>query len=405
MRSRLLAYNPRMRPLWPNQTQESGMQVQRRVWLAAGVLGVVALGAGFWGFSGRHEAPQAAAQPAGIPVTLARVAREDLTQNLDGIGTVTSLASVLVRPQVEGQLTALLVEEGQMVKQGELLATIDDRAIKAALEQAEATKQSNQAQLRIVEQDLARYQTLIQRGSISRQTVEQSEAEAARLRATLRGNDATIDAERVRLSYTRITSPVAGRVGIRNVDVGNLLRTNDSNGLFTVTQMSPISVVFALPQENLPQLQPLMKSDSPVIARSRDGGQLLGEGHLRSIDNQVASSTGTIRVRAVFDNKDGQLWPGQFVAIDLQSGVLHNGLVLDSRAVRRGLDGAFVFRIEDGKAQKVPVRIVEEVDGRTIVEGLAVDDEVVLDGHSRLTPGARVDVQGDVQTLARRNEP
>jgi len=381
------------------------MQGQRRVWLAAGLLGVTALGAGIWGFAGRHEAPQAAAQAAGVPVTLARVAREDLTQNIDGVGTVTSLASVLVRPQVEGQLTALLVEEGQMVKQGELLATIDDRAIKAALEQAEATKQSNQAQLRIVEQDLARYQTLIQRGSISRQTVEQSEAEAARLRATLRGNDATIDAERVRLSYTRITSPVAGRVGIRNVDVGNLLRTNDSNGLFSVTQMSPISVVFALPQENLPQLQPLMTGDSPVVARSRDGGQLLGEGHLRSIDNQVASSTGTIRVRAVFDNKDGKLWPGQFVAIDLQSGVLHNGLVLDSRAVRRGLDGAFVFRIEDGKAQKVPVRIVEEVDGRTIVEGLAVDDEVVLDGHSRLTPGARVEVQGDVQALARRSEP
>nr|WP_294974249.1 efflux RND transporter periplasmic adaptor subunit [uncultured Pseudomonas sp.] len=381
------------------------MQGQRRVWLAAGVLGVAALGVGFWGFAGRHEAPQAAAQTAGVPVTLARVAREDLTQNLDGVGTVTSLHSVLVRPQVEGQLTALLVEEGQMVKEGELLATIDDRAINAALEQAEATRQSNQAQLRIVEQDLVRYQTLSQRGSISRQTLEQTEAEAARLRATLRGNQATIDAERVRLSYTRITSPVAGRVGIRNVDVGNLLRTNDSSGLFTVTQMSPISVVFALPQESLPQLQPLMKGDSPVIARSRDGGQLLGEGHLRSIDNQVASSTGTIRVRAVFDNKDDQLWPGQFVAIDLQSGVLRNGLVLDSRAVRRGLDGAFVFRIEDGKAQKVPVRIVQEVDGRTLVEGLAADDEVVLDGHSRLTPGARVDVQGDVQTLARRSEP
>lgn len=381
------------------------MQGQRRVWLAAGVLGVVALGAGFWGFSGRHEAPLAAAQPAGIPVTLARVAREDLMQNLDGVGTVTSLHSVQVRPQVEGQLTALMVEEGQMVEKGQLLATIDDRAINADLELAEATKQSNQAQLRIVEQDLARYQTLIQRGSISRQTVEQSEAEAARLRATLRGNQATIDAERVRLSYTRITSPVAGRVGIRNVDVGNLLRTNDSNGLFSVTQMSPISVVFSLPQENLQQLQPLLAEDSPVVAHSRDGGQLLGEGHLQSIDNQVASSTGTIRVRAVFDNKDGKLWPGQFVTVDLRSGVLRGGLVLDSRAVRRGLDGAFVFRIEGGKAVMTPVRVLQDIDGRSLIEGLAVDDEVVLDGHSRLTPGARVDVQGDVQTLARRSQP
>ncbi len=224
------------------------------------------------------------------------------------------------------------------------------------------------------------------------------------MRATLRGNDATINAERVRLSYTRITSPVAGRVGIRNVDVGNLVRTNDSRGLFSVTQMAPISVVFALPQEQLPQLQALLGGEAPVRAYSRDGGSSLGEGHLRSIDNQVDSSTGTIRVRAVFDNKGGQLWPGQFVAIGLRSGVLHNGLVLDSRAVRRGLEGAFVFRIEDGKAQKVPVRIVAEVDGRTIVEGLAVDDEVVLDGHSRLTPGARVEVQGDVQALAQAAE-
>ncbi|MCP8464720.1 efflux RND transporter periplasmic adaptor subunit [Pseudomonas sp. ZM23] len=381
------------------------MRGQRRVWVAAGVLGAAIVAAGLWGIGGRQDAPRAAAQPAGIPVTLARVAHEDLTQNIDGVGTVTSLHSVLVRPQVEGLLTALLVEEGQMVEKGQLLATIDDRAIAAALEQAEATRQSNQAQLRIVEQDLQRYRTLSQRGSISRQILEQTEAEAARLRGTLRGNQATIEAERVRLSYTRITSPVAGRVGIRNVDVGNLLRTNDSSGLFTVTQMSPISVVFALPQETLPRLQPLLGGAAPVVAHSRDGGELLGEGHLNSIDNQVASSTGTIRARAVFDNPDGKLWPGQFVTVDLRAGVLRNGLVLDSRAVRRGLDGAYVFRIEEGKAQKVPVRIVQEVEGRSLIEGLAAGDEVVLDGHSRLTPGARVEIQGDAQALARRSQP
>ncbi|MDN6873137.1 efflux RND transporter periplasmic adaptor subunit [Pseudomonas citronellolis] len=379
------------------------MQAQgRRIGMAAGLLGVVLAGALAWGLGARQGEPRAAAAAPGVPVTLVRVAREDLAQNLAGVGTVTSLHSVLLRPQVEGQLTALLVEEGQLVERGQLLATIDDRAIAAALEQAEATRQSNQAQLRIVEQDLQRYRTLIERGSISRQILEQQEAQAAQLRATLRANQATIDAERVRLSYTRITSPVAGRVGIRNVDVGNLLRTNDDSSLFSVTQIAPISVVFALPQESLPRLQPLLGGDTLVSAYSRDGGQLLGEGRLRSIDNQVASSTGTIRVRAVFDNPDGKLWPGQFVAVDLRTGVLRDGLVLDSRAVRRGLEGAFVYRVVDGKAEVVPVRVLQEVDGRSLVEGLEAGEAVVLDGHSRLVPGARVEVLGEAPALALR---
>ncbi len=383
------------------------MQAQgRRIGMAAGLLGVVLAGALAWGLGARQDEPRAAAAAPGVPVTLVRVVREDLAQNLAGIGTVTSLHSVLLRPQVEGQLTALLVEEGQLVERGQLLATIDDRAIAAALEQAEATRQSNQAQLRIIEQDLQRYRTLIERGSISRQILEQQEAQAAQLRATLRANQATIDAERVRLSYTRITSPVAGRVGIRNVDVGNLLRTNDDSSLFSVTQIAPISVVFALPQESLPRLQPLLGGDTPVSAYSRDGGQLLGEGRLRSIDNQVASSTGTIRVRAVFDNPEGRLWPGQFVAMELRTGVLRDGLLLDSRAVRRGLEGAFVYRVVDGKAEVAPVRVLQEVDGRSLVEGLEAGEAVVLDGHSRLAPGARVEVLGEAPALAlRRSRP
>ncbi|MCY1302987.1 Multidrug resistance protein MdtA [compost metagenome] len=169
-----------------------------------------------------------------------------------------------------------------------------------------------------------------------------------------------------------------------------------------MTQISPISVVFSLPQESLSQLHTLLGGATPVIAYTRDGGRKLAEGRLQSLDNQVASSTGTVRVRATFDNAGSQLWPGQFVAISVQAGVLDDRLVLPSKAVRRGLEGNFVFRIEDGKAQAVPVTVAQDVDGVSVVEGLAAGDQVVLDGHSRLTPGARVEVVGGGDAVARR---
>ncbi|MNZ33177.1 Multidrug resistance protein MdtA precursor [compost metagenome] len=371
-------------------------------WLVLALLLAVGGAALYWGVARHASAPQAAAAPPGVPVVLAQVERKDVAQNLSGIGTVTSLHNVVLRTQVDGQLTQVLVEEGQLVERGQLLATIDDRAIKALLAQAEAARLNSEAQLRIVEQDLQRYRLLYADRAVSKQVLDQQEAQAAQLRATLKSNQALIDAERVRLSYTRITSPVSGRVGIRNVDPGNLLRVSDAIGLFTVTQIAPISVVFSLPQESLSQLHTLLGGATPVIAYTRDGGRKLAEGRLQSLDNQVASSTGTVRVRATFDNAGSQLWPGQFVAISVQAGVLDDRLVLPSKAVRRGLEGNFVFRIEDGKAQAVPVSVAQDVDGVSVVEGLAAGDQVVLDGHSRLTPGARVEVVGGGDAVARR---
>ncbi|MCY1415001.1 Multidrug resistance protein MdtA precursor [compost metagenome] len=371
-------------------------------WLVLALLLAVGGAALYWGVARHASAPQAAVAPPGVPVVLAQVERKDVAQNLSGIGTVTSLHNVVLRTQVDGQLTQVLVEEGQLVERGQLLATIDDRGIKALLAQAEAARLNSEAQLRIVEQDLQRYRLLYADRAVSKQILDQQESHAAQLRATLKSNQALIDAERVRLSYTRITSPVSGRVGIRNVDPGNLLRVSDAIGLFTVTQISPISVVFSLPQESLSQLHTLLGGATPVIAYTRDGGRKLAEGRLQSLDNQVASSTGTVRVRAIFDNAGSQLWPGQFVAISVQAGVLDDRLVLPSKAVRRGLEGNFVFRIEDGKAQAVPVTVAQDVDGVSVVEGLAAGDQVVLDGHSRLTPGARVEVVGGGDAVARR---
>ncbi|MBO3274432.1 efflux RND transporter periplasmic adaptor subunit [Pseudomonas schmalbachii] len=371
-------------------------------WLVLALLLAAGGAALYWGVVRQASAPRAAAAPPGVPVVLAQVERKDVAQNLSGIGTVTSLHNVVLRTQVDGQLTQVLVEEGQLVERGQLLATIDDRAIKALLAQAEAARLNSEAQLRIVDQDLQRYRLLYADRAVSKQVLDQQEAQAAQLRATLKSNQALIDAERVRLSYTRITSPVSGRVGIRNVDPGNLLRVSDAIGLFTVTQISPISVVFSLPQESLSQLHTLLGGATPVIAYTRDGGRKLAEGRLQSLDNQVASSTGTVRVRAIFDNAGSQLWPGQFVAVSVQAGVLDDRLVLPSKAVRRGLEGNFVFRVEDGKAQAVPVTVAQDVDGVSVVEGLAAGDQVVLDGHSRLTPGARVEVVGGGDAVARR---
>ncbi|MBH9396408.1 efflux RND transporter periplasmic adaptor subunit [Pseudomonas aeruginosa] len=356
--------------------------------LAAGLVG-----GGAWALLRGDGAPNAAPAPAKVPVSVAAVERRDVEQRVSGIGTVTSLHNVVIRTQIDGQLTRLLVSEGQMVEAGELLATIDDRAIVAALEQAQAAKASNQAQLKSAEQDLRRYRSLYAERAVSRQLFEQQQATVAQLRATLKANDATINAERVRLSYTRITSPVGGKVGIRNVDVGNLVRVGDSVGLFSVTQIAPISVVFSLQQEQLPQLQALLGSEAAVRAFSRDGGSTLGEGRLQTIDNQIDSSTGTIRVRATFDNRQARLWPGQFVAVSLHTGVQRDQLVLSSKAVRRGLEGNFVYRVAADRVEAVPVRVLRDVDGISVVEGLAAGDQVVVDGHSRLMPGALGDVQ------------
>ncbi|HCF2342116.1 efflux RND transporter periplasmic adaptor subunit [Pseudomonas paraeruginosa] len=363
--------------------------------LAAGLVGV-----GDWALLRGDGAPNAAPAPAKVPVSVAAVERRDVEQRVSGIGTVTSLHNVVIRTQIDGQLTRLLVSEGQMVEAGELLATIDDRAIVAALEQAQAAKASNQAQLKSAEQDLRRYRSLYAERAVSRQLFEQQQATVAQLRATLKANDATINAERVRLSYTRITSPVGGKVGIRNVDVGNLVRVGDSVGLFSVTQIAPISVVFSLQQEQLPQLQALLGSEAAVRAFSRDGGSTLGEGRLQTIDNQIDSSTGTIRVRATFDNRQARLWPGQFVAVSLHTGVQRDQLVLSSKAVRRGLEGNFVYRVAADRVEAVPVRVLRDVDGISVVEGLAAGDQVVVDGHSRLMPGALVDVQAPRPSVA-----
>jgi RND family efflux transporter MFP subunit len=338
----------------------------------------------------------AADQPHGhqpVPVSVVSVEQRDVPQLAAGIGTVQSLHNVTLRPQVSGIVTEVLFEEGQNVKRGQLLARIDDRTILANLRQSEAEKARNEAQLKAAKLDKSRYDNLLAEEAISLQTVEQQVAMVEQLEAAIRANEATIAAQQVQLSYTKITSPVNGRVGLRRVDPGNLVQLGDTEGLVTVTQVDPISVIFTLPQELLGRVSGLTqgKPHAHVGAFDRDGGVLLAEGKLTTIDNQVDANTGTIRMRAEFGNSEGKLWPGQFVTIRLETGVSGNALVVPTRTVRQGLEGPFVFRIRELKAEVVPVQVGYSNDEITVITaGVANGDSIVSDGHSRLTPNAVV---------------
>jgi RND family efflux transporter MFP subunit len=328
-----------------------------------------------------------------VPVSVVSVEQKDVPQVAAGIGTVQSLHNVTLRPQVSGIVTEVLFEEGQQVTRGQLLARIDDRTILANLRQAEAEKARNQAQLKAAKLDKSRYDNLLAEEAISRQTVEQQIALVEQLEAAIAANEATIAAQRVQLSFTQITSPVNGRVGLRHIDAGNLVQTGGTEGLVTVTQVDPISVIFTLPQELLTTVQGLThgRQFAHVGAFDRDGGVLLAEGKLTTIDNQVDASTGTIRLRAEFVNKEGKLWPGQFVTVRLQTGVSDNALVVPARTVQQGLQGPFVFRVREQHAEVVPVQVSYSNDEIAVISaGLAQGDSIVIDGHSRLTANAKV---------------
>lgn len=382
----------------------------RPVILAALALLVLAV-AGIW-FGQRQPAPATRAQTA-IPVRVVSVVQQNVPRYASAIGSVLSLHSVEVRPQVEGVLTQVLVKEGQWVKEGDLLATLDDRAIRANLDQARAELGQSQAQIQVASVDLQRYRLLSSDNGVSKQTLDQQQALVNRLQATVKGNQAAIANAEVQLSYTQIRSPVTGRVGIRNVDPGNLVRISDTRSLFSVTQIDPIAVEFALPQQMLPTLQSLLKAPTPALVQAymdADGERsLLGEGHLALIDNQISATTGTVRVKAEFDNKDGRLWPGQLVTIRLRTAVEENALVVPPPVVQRGVDGHFVYRLDGDKVTSVPVKVLYQDSGLNIIAGVKPGERLVLDGQSRLKPGSRVEVAPDApapsEMADRRSQP
>ena len=353
----------------------------------------------------RPAPPQVDSDP--VVVSVARVSRSDVPLLLTAIGNVQSLNNVVLKPQISGVLTQVLVHEGQAVQKGQLLAAIDDRPFKAAENQAHAIESRDRANLKIATLDLKRDENLLAGEAIAGQNVDQQRALVEELKATVESDAAAVQTAEVQRSYASIISPISGRVGMRRVDPGNLVQANDANGLFSVVQVDPISVLFSLPQQDLSRLQSLLgdPTRAEVTAFDRDAGTTLASGHLTNIDNQIDSTTGTIQLRAEFANPQGKLWSGQFVTVQLRTGIDRDASVVNSRAVQNGLDGNFVFRIKNGKAEVVPVK-VRYVQGSvtTIGTGLEPGDEVVTDGQDQLNAGTAVKVvaaderEGDHET-------
>lgn len=342
-------------------------------------------------------APGARAQGAGVPVTAVAAAKQDVPVIQRAIGTVQAFQSVLLRARVDGTLDKVLFTEGQYVKPGDVLAQLDPRPYQATLDQALAKKAADEAMLANVRQDLVRYNDLAQSQIASRQKLEATRAAVMQAEAQVRGDEATVAAAQLNLGFTRIVSPIEGRVGLKLVDAGNYIRAADTtgSGLVTIAQIHPIALVFTLPQDALPKVQAAMKRGQlPVMAYSSDDKTRLSEGALLTIDSSIDVSTGTIKLKAVFPNADDSLWPGQFVNVRMQLDLKPGVTTVPSAAIQRGPNGLYVYGVKpDSTVAAIPVD-VEQDDGRVavIASGLNPGDSVVVAGQSRLAPGVRVAV-------------
>lgn len=358
-------------------------------------------------FGARQERPAAQQRPPmgrrvfePTGVTLATVGRADMTVALQALGTVTSISTVTVRAQISGQLQSVNFREGQSVAKGDLLAQLDPRPFQAALSQAQAQLARDQALLQGAQIDLQRYQGLAAQNAVARQTLDTQRALVAQYTATVAADRAAVQTAEINLGYTRITAPVDGRIGLRQVDPGNYVTPGDASGLVVITQLQPISVVFSVPEDRLGQVAQRLRDGArlAVHAFDRAGQNRIAEGVLGTFDSQIDQTTGTIRLRAAFPNTDLRLFPNQFVNITLNVDV-HAGVpVAPSAAIQRGVQGPFVY-LFDTAARTVSVRQVGlgigDGDKVEIVSGLQPGDKIVVDGTDRLREGMTVEVRGE----------
>ena len=328
-----------------------------------------------------------------VPVVMGIVSTKDVPIYLDGLGTVQAFATVTVRARVDGQLMKVAFTEGQDVKAGDLLAQIDPAPYQAQFDQAVARKSQDEAQLANARLDLKRYADLLGMDSTTQQTYDTQQSLVNQLEATIKADQATSASAKVNLDYTTIRSPIDGRVGIRQVDQGNIVHANDASGLVVLTQLRPISVVFTLPEQALSKLQRDKPAvDFPVLALSRDNTTVLGEGCLAVIDNHIDTTTATIRLKANFPNEDLRLWPGQFVNARLWLDTRKNSPVVPASVVQRGPDGAFAFVIQDDQTVRMrPLKVAQIERGEALIDdGLLPGERVVVDGQYKLQAGSRV---------------
>jgi len=365
---------------------------QRALSLAAGLLIAIAAALLAPRQSGAQQASQAATAAPAVPVTVTRSSRQNVPVWLRGLGTVQALNTVLVRARVDGTLEKVPVTEGQLVKQGDLLAVIDPRPYKAALDQAVAKKAQDNAQLDNARLDLRRYSDLAKKDFASRQQVDTQIAIVNQFVAALQADDAAIETAQLNLSFCYITAPFDGRVGLRQLDPGNLVHATDSGGIVLVTQVHPITVVFTLPQEDLHQIvEEMAKRKLQVAAWSSDDKVQLATGTLLTPDNTIDTTTGTIKLKATFPNLDDRLWPGQFVDAQLLLRTEQNVVTVPTPAVQHGPNGLYVYVVHpDSTVQRQLIQAEDRGPVMTVTKGLDAGQRVVLDGQSRLENGIHV---------------
>jgi multidrug efflux system membrane fusion protein len=336
-----------------------------------------------------------AAAPPPVPVVAGAVASHDVPIYLRGVGTVIAYNTVVVRSQIQGQITRIAFTEGQAVHAGDLLAQIDPHPYQAQLDQTIATRDRDQAQLNNALANLDRYTQLQSKGYATPQLTDTQKAQVAQLQSAIKSDEALIEQARVQLGYASLTSPITGVTGVRQVDVGNIIHPTDPNGLVVVTQIEPISMIFTLPEADLPKIQQQMANGPlTVLAYSQDDTIKLDEGKLDLVDNEILQTTGSIRLKAEFPNPAHRLWPGELINVRLLLETRHDGLTVPASVVQRGQLGAYAYVINsDNVVETRPITVSQITNGQALVDsGLAANEQVVVDGQYKLQPGSHVTI-------------
>jgi len=377
---------------------DTSLLKRRSTWVVAAFL-IALAGASLWVMQRNARAadtkPKAAAS-APVQATTAAVKQQDVPIYRAGIGTVTATQSVTVKARIDGQLDQVGFTEGQDVKAGQMLARLDPRTLQAQLAQVQAQKAKDQAQLANARVDLQRYTALIADDAATKQQLDTQKALVAQLEAAVQTDDAQINFAQVQLGFTSITAPISGRVGARLVDVGNIVHAADAGGLVVINQIDPITVVFTLPEDAFQDInRALNASRQPLAAQAfpRDGRELLGQGRLVLLNNQIDSASGTVQLKASFPNPTHALWPGQYVNVRLVLGERSGALTIPAAAVQRSQDGTYAYTVgTDGKTvQTQAIQVAQIQDGIAVIDkGLAAGQRVVVDGQYKLKPGATI---------------
>jgi multidrug efflux system membrane fusion protein len=362
----------------------------------AAIAAIAILGGGAFALIRRAAAPPPQVSVPLVPVVAGTVSVHDVPIYLHGIGTVIAYNTDIVRSQIQGQLTKIAFTEGQAVRAGDLLAQIDPRPYQSQLDQVTAARDRDQAQLTNAQANLDRYTQLATKGDATPQLVDTQKAQVAQLVNAVKSDQALIEQAQVQLEYTRLTSPISGITGVRQVDVGNIIHPTDPNGLVVVTQIEPISLIFTLPETDLPQIQQQMAKGQPlkVLAYSQDDKIELDVGKVDLINNEILQTTGAVQLKAEFPNKAHRLWPGELVNARLLLQTRQNGLTVPAGVVQQGQQGFYAYVIKpDNTVEQRTITVAETSNGQALIDsGLSANEQVVVDGQYKLQPGSHVTI-------------